>query len=194
MFRASSRPSSGAYNCINSLWFYRWRESAGALLVVFWQITSLLLDVYVWLNMFRASPRTSSGAYNYTRSLWFYRWRESAGALLVVFWQITSLLLDVYVWLNMFRALPAHHQERTTTLGASGFTVGENRLERCWSCSGRSQVYYLTFMCGSTCFGPLSAHHQERTTALGASGFTVGENRLEQSYYRPGQALRVPGG
>ena len=37
------------------------------------------------------------------------------------------------------------------------------------------QVYYLTFMCGSTCFGRLSAHHQKRTTALGASGSTVGE-------------------
>jgi hypothetical protein len=24
MFRASPRPSSGAYNCINSLWFHRW--------------------------------------------------------------------------------------------------------------------------------------------------------------------------
>ena len=33
-----------------------------------------------------------------------------------------------------------------------------------------SQVYYLTFMCGSTCFGRLPAHHQEHTTALGASG------------------------
>jgi hypothetical protein len=37
-----------------------------------------------------------------------------------------------------------------------------------------SQVYYLMFMCGSTCFRRLSAHHQERTTALGASGFAVG--------------------
>jgi len=42
--------------------------------------TSLLLDVYVWLNMFRASPRPSPGAHNCTRSLWFYRWREAAGA------------------------------------------------------------------------------------------------------------------
>jgi len=42
------------------------------------------------------------------------------------------------------------------------------------------QVYYLTFMCGSTCFGCLSAHHQEHTTALGASGFTVGEWWLER--------------
>jgi hypothetical protein len=48
--------------------------------------TSLLFDVYVWLNIFRASPRPSSGAYNCTRSLWFYRWREEAGALLVVVW------------------------------------------------------------------------------------------------------------
>jgi hypothetical protein len=36
------------------------------------------------------------------------------------------------------------------------------------------QVYYLTFMCGSTCFGRFLAHHQELTTALAASGFTVG--------------------
>jgi len=37
-----------------------------------------------------------------------------------------------------------------------------------------SQVYYLTFMCVSACFGRLPAHHQERTIALGASGFTIG--------------------
>jgi hypothetical protein len=37
-----------------------------------------------------------------------------------------------------------------------------------------SQVYYLTFTCGSTCFGRLHAHNQELTTALAASGFTVG--------------------
>ena len=36
-----------------------------------------------------------------------------------------------------FGSLPAHHQERTTALGASGFTVGAWRLERCWSWSGR---------------------------------------------------------
>jgi hypothetical protein len=39
MFRASPCPSSGTYNCTRSLWFYRWREAAGALLVVFWQVT-----------------------------------------------------------------------------------------------------------------------------------------------------------
>ena len=50
--------------------------------------TSLLLDVYVWLNMFRAPLRPSSGAYNCTRSLWFYRWSVAVGALLVVVWQV----------------------------------------------------------------------------------------------------------
>ena len=38
MFRASPRPSSGAYNCTSSLCFYRWREVAEALLVVVWQV------------------------------------------------------------------------------------------------------------------------------------------------------------
>jgi len=36
-----------------------------------------------------------------------------------------------------------------------------------------SQVYYLTFMGRSTCFGRLHAHHQELTTALTVSGFTL---------------------
>jgi hypothetical protein len=33
-FRAPPRPSSGAYNSINSLWFYRWSVVVAALLVV----------------------------------------------------------------------------------------------------------------------------------------------------------------
>jgi len=49
--------------------------------------TSLLLDVYVWLNMSRAPPRPSSGAYNFTSSLWFYRWKVAVAVLLVVVWQ-----------------------------------------------------------------------------------------------------------
>ena len=52
--------------------------------------TSLLLDVYVWLNMFRASPRPSSGANRCTSSLWFYLWKVAAGALLVVVCQTTT--------------------------------------------------------------------------------------------------------
>jgi hypothetical protein len=54
--------------------------------------TSLLLDVYVWLNMFRVSPRPSSGAYKCTRNLWFNRWREAAGVLFVVVWQVMRRL------------------------------------------------------------------------------------------------------
>jgi hypothetical protein len=38
MFRASTRPSSGAYNCTRSLWFYRWKEAAGVLLIVVWPV------------------------------------------------------------------------------------------------------------------------------------------------------------
>jgi hypothetical protein len=52
--------------------------------------TSLLLDVYVWLNTFRASPRPSSGAYNCTRSLWYYRYSVAVGALLIVVCQTTT--------------------------------------------------------------------------------------------------------
>jgi len=38
-----------------------------------------------------------------------------------------------------FGRFSVHHQERTTALGASGFTVAELQLERCWSWSGRQQ-------------------------------------------------------
>jgi hypothetical protein len=161
LFPATLRPSSGVYNCTRNLWFYRWSVAVGALLVVVWpgatpeirfdvrksvhhhtiqtnqptrcnSFTSLLLDVYMWLNMFRAILRPSSGVYNCIRSLWFYRCSVSVGALLVVVRSVatpeirfdvckfvhhhtiqinqptrcnsfTSLLLDVYVWLNMFR-------------------------------------------------------------------------------------------
>jgi len=40
MFRVPPRPSSGAYNCINSLWFYLWSVAVAALLVVVWQTTT----------------------------------------------------------------------------------------------------------------------------------------------------------
>jgi hypothetical protein len=51
------------------------------------------------------------------------------------------------------------------------------------------QIYYLTFMCGSTCFGRLSAHHREPTTALGASGFTVGRKRLGRCWSWSGRLI-----
>ena len=40
MFRASSRPSSGAYDCTGSLWFYRCSVAVGVLLVVVCQTTT----------------------------------------------------------------------------------------------------------------------------------------------------------
>ena len=52
--------------------------------------TSLLLDIYVWLNMFRAPPHPSSGAYNCISSFWFYRWSVVVAAMLVVVWSITG--------------------------------------------------------------------------------------------------------
>jgi hypothetical protein len=43
-----------------------------------------------------------------------------------------------------FGLLSAHHQERTTALGASGITVRERRrLEPCWSWSGRFLHYRM---------------------------------------------------
>jgi hypothetical protein len=33
MFWALPRPSSGAYNCINSLWFYRWSVGGSSFVV-----------------------------------------------------------------------------------------------------------------------------------------------------------------
>jgi hypothetical protein len=37
-----------------------------------------------------------------------------------------------------------------------------------------SQVYYMTIMCHSTCFGRLHAHHQEFATTVAAYDFTIG--------------------
>jgi hypothetical protein len=49
----------------------------------------------------------------------------------------TGLLFDLYVWLNMFREPPRPSSGKYTALGASGFTVGERRLQRWWSWSSR---------------------------------------------------------
>ena len=56
--------------------------------------TSLLLDVYVWLNMFRSPLRPSSGAYSCIWSLWFYRWSVVGGGV-------------------VGRGLPDHDQQRS---------------------------------------------------------------------------------
>jgi hypothetical protein len=48
MFQALPSPSSGTYNCINSLWFYCWSVVVAVLLVVVWPVrprpTMLLLS------------------------------------------------------------------------------------------------------------------------------------------------------
>jgi len=90
--RASPHPSSGAHNCTRSLWFYRWKAAAGALLVVVWQVacqTGALL-VVVW------QVACQTGA------LLVVVWQVACqtGALLVVVWQVacqTGALL-VVVW------------------------------------------------------------------------------------------------
>jgi hypothetical protein len=68
--------------------------------------TSLLIDVYVWLNMFQAPLRPSSGAYNSTRSLWFYSWRVEVRALFVEDWQVmrngVSLLTDIVFYVVVY--------------------------------------------------------------------------------------------
>jgi hypothetical protein len=74
--------------------------------------TSLLLDVFAWLNMFRAPPCPSSGAYNCISSLWFYRWSVVVAVLLVIFWpkgQTTtnSTATVAFSWLIYLNCLPS---------------------------------------------------------------------------------------
>jgi len=53
-------------------------------IIQFNRFTSLLIEVYVLLNMFRAPPLPSSGAYNCINSLCFYLETLVVAALLVV--------------------------------------------------------------------------------------------------------------
>jgi hypothetical protein len=62
--------------------------------------TSLLLDVYVWLNMFRVPLRQSSIAYNCARSLWFYRWSVVVGTLFVVVSTTNNAPTSTLQWWN----------------------------------------------------------------------------------------------
>jgi len=45
MFRAPPRPSSGAYNYLSNLWFYRWSVVVAVLLVVVYAVTTTLTTV-----------------------------------------------------------------------------------------------------------------------------------------------------
>jgi hypothetical protein len=94
--------------------------------------TSLLLDVYMRLNMFRASPRPSSGAYNCTRSLWFYNWKAAAGVLLVVVWPVNR---------------PDHNQQRSTHCSPTVLRVRASVLQRVFICT-YPQLYDTHTHCG----------------------------------------------
>jgi hypothetical protein len=64
--------------------------------------TSILLDVYVWLNMFRAPPLPSSGAYNCTGSLWFLPLERNG-------WRVVGRSLTVAsCWLNYLNGTEWH--------------------------------------------------------------------------------------
>jgi len=67
MFRAPPRPSSGAYNCINSPCFYCWSVVVAALLVVVWPRLTTLLP---------PSPKLKPEAVNAVLSSWWWAWRR----------------------------------------------------------------------------------------------------------------------
>jgi len=75
------------------------------------QFYKFITGRFVSVNMFRAPPRPSSGAHTCINSLWFYRWSVVVATMLV---RLTTC----------FGRLHAYHQELTTALTASGFTVG----------------------------------------------------------------------
>jgi len=62
----------------------------------------------------------------------------------------TSLSLDVLCRWTCFGGLHAHHQELTTALRASGFTVGAWWQQRCWLWSGRITGQITTNNAAST--------------------------------------------
>ena len=84
MFRVTPRPSSGAYNYFNSLWFYRWSVVVAALLVVVlsvmdkrqdhdrWSVVVAALLVVVLSVMYNRPDHDS--------------WSVVVAALLVVVW------------------------------------------------------------------------------------------------------------
>jgi hypothetical protein len=55
IFRAPPHPPSAAYNCINSLWFYRWSVVVAALLVVVWPYLYFWFQNLIYLLLFKNS-------------------------------------------------------------------------------------------------------------------------------------------
>jgi len=69
MFRAPPRPSSGAYNCIYSLWFYRWSVVVAVLLVVLW-------PDHDQQHCYHHVPTVKPEAVNAVVSSWWWAWRR----------------------------------------------------------------------------------------------------------------------
>jgi hypothetical protein len=67
MFRAFSRPSLGAYNYINSLWFYRWNVVVAELLVVVWPDPNQQC-------CYHHAPTVKPEAVNAVVSSWWWAW------------------------------------------------------------------------------------------------------------------------
>jgi hypothetical protein len=65
MFKAPLRPSSGAYNCINSLWFYRWNVVVAVLLVV-------VRPDHYQQRCYHHAPKVKSEAANADVSSWWW--------------------------------------------------------------------------------------------------------------------------
>ena len=70
MFRAPPRPSSGAYNCINSLWSYRWSVVIAVLLVVVW-------PDHDQQRCYHHAPMVKPEAVNAVVSSWRWAWRHT---------------------------------------------------------------------------------------------------------------------
>jgi len=73
MFRAPPRPSSGAYNRINSLWFYRWSVVVAALSVVVWPVNRPDDDQQ---HCYHHAPTVKPEAVNAIVSSWWWAWRR----------------------------------------------------------------------------------------------------------------------
>jgi len=69
MFRASPRPSSGAYNCINSLWFYRWSVGGSS-------VVGHNRPDHDQQPCYHHAPTVKPEAANAVVSSWWWAWRR----------------------------------------------------------------------------------------------------------------------
>jgi hypothetical protein len=74
MFQAPPRPSSGAYNRINSLWFSHWSVVVAALLVVVWPPVNQ--PDHDQQRCYYHAPTVKPEAVNAVVSSWWWVWRR----------------------------------------------------------------------------------------------------------------------